>query len=146
MSEIVEFCNNYFILTDRVGNFIYDSANVVFTSSKITYTSTIPFQQYDWIRIVGSSYNDGMYQISAISGNELTITDTLRTETIDCIVALVKFPIEFLNLVSTIVKNYNQQGVKSETLGDYSITYVSGETKQQFSRYRNLYNSFKGVI
>jgi len=80
---------------------------------------------YVWV--VGSVINDGVYKVIGIEGNKLTVDGSLQAEMIErrYRVYLLGIPKAVLDLAEEIMayNDKNASGVKSESLGDYSVSY-----------------------
>lgn len=111
--------------------------------------------QYVWV--YNSFLNDGVYKITAVASNKLTLDATLQAE--DTGETIVVFglapPKAFLDMVasiSTYVTNQGTaQGIKSESQGNRSVSYGSGASgaggsdwqsvySQQLNKYRRMYD------
>ncbi len=81
-----------------------------------------------YVYICGSVLNDGVYQITAIAGDVLEMTGLTPEDTDDVTVYGLAIPPSLLTVVAEI-ESYvakNPDGVQSESLGDYSVSYSGG--------------------
>jgi hypothetical protein len=106
-----------------------------------------------YVYVVGSVMNDGVYKILSIdeATNKLTLEGALQAEMIErkYRVYLLGIPKPLIDLVDEIsaYNTNNPNGVKSESLGDYSVSYGgSGEDgswksvfKSRLAPYRKAY-------
>jgi hypothetical protein len=126
-------CNNYFT-TD-----LYFTADMIFATAtnSITVATLWDDQGFvagDEIYIYGSYRNDGYHTIESISG--LSVIITSATSVIaekagkPILVSVVQWPKTLAYLAAQMIKyDYddrpnNEAGVKSKTLGPYSVSYV----------------------
>ena len=86
----------------------------------------------EYIKIEGSRLNDGVFKIAAIDNTTLTIDTNfdqlIKTET-EISVAMIKcfIPESLTDLIAeikTYTDSHTVDGVKSESIDDYSITYT----------------------
>jgi len=82
----------------------------------------------DTIQISQTYYNDGVYYISSIVGNNITLDRTLFDE-YDVMVTKVEYPYDVkmgvVNLVKWDLSNREKVGVQSETISRHSVTYFN---------------------
>jgi len=138
LSLICSELKNDFIAQGYSGR-IYDSGDLVFTTTTITYDTDeidITLSAGDFIRIYGTDYNDGLYQINSINSGVITIetSKSMKAEEVSGYIALVRFPDEFLSLIAdyidqTIVQDSN---IKKEKIDDVEIEYFNSMTLKDF--------------
>lgn len=154
LNAICSEIKNEFVTIGYNGK-VYDACDLVFTSTTITYDTDIvdiKFQVGDFIRIYGTDYNNGLYQIKTIESGVITIetSKSMRTESVSGYIALISFPDEFLNLISEYVKSniINDSNVKSEKIDDTQITY--NDSKQSIKGFIasniNTLNAYRCVF
>lgn len=82
----------------------------------------------DTVQISQTNYNDGVYYISSIGGNNITLDKTLFDED-DVMVTKVEYPYDVkmgvVNLVKWDLSNREKVGVQSETISRHSVTYFN---------------------
>lgn len=117
LQEVLQYINDYHI------NSYCDLLSVETDGFNVSKVSDFVANQY--VLVVGSKLNDGVYQISSIVGNKLMVSGLLA-ETTDCYIYGLAIPKVLLNLVTEIeVFNLKTNGVTSESLGDYSVSYTT---------------------
>jgi len=133
--QIIDYTNNRFL-----------DSNVWLTSSGFTFNDASPatitdddsgfsdamFYSGMEIFVTGSYNNDGYYTTKTVTAGTITLEsyESLISEDKDNAVAIYKvdFP-KSLKMIFAKMINFNLQksateGIKSQTLGDYSVTYV----------------------
>ena len=91
------------------------------------------FVEGQYILVLGSKMNDGVYTVLNIGGNKLTLdvaVDLVPELTKNMVACSLSIPKAILNLADEI-QAYNAKNdgsVASESLGDYSVTYGEGAT------------------
>lgn len=154
LNAICSELKNEFVAVGYNGK-VYDACDLVFTSTTITYDTdivNINFQAGDFIRIYGTDYNNGLYQINTVESGVITIetSKSMRTESVSGYIALVNFPDEFLNLISDYIKSniVNDSNVKAEKIDDTQITY--NDSKQSIKGFiasnLNTLNSYRCIF
>lgn len=138
---VFEHTNNYFeISTDQVyresNTISFVNGNPSQINDNQNKFKIIGFPKEVHIRVQGSKFNDGIYEVVSVSDGSLVLsTDAvLINEEVDGLtnvfITVVKFP-EGIKLTVTKLIAYhldpkNVKGVQSESLGDHSISYQSG--------------------
>ena len=163
-STIIDYTKNNFEIVPSDGSKIHkltgliineaEGSNFLFnaTDKKITAPSSLNLETYgfaigDDISIKGSSRNDGVYSVAAVSANIITVNEELITETTVnyVVVRHVKFPKALKIVVAQIIKSWmnesQHQGVASKSLGDYSESYFNELPKQTLT----ALNSYRRV-
>ena len=126
----IGYCNNKFLNE----NLYYTASTIGFYGDKIVDSNsgfvTGGFSAGMDIRVYGSDNNDDSYRIKTITAGSIQTYDKMTTETVGNSVTLyqVKYPKGLKLAVANMIGfQLNQtQGVSSETIGDYSVSY-SGE-------------------
>jgi len=153
IDSIVSYCNNDFIMRNNYNNdYVYDDVAMVFTSTTITLTTTIPISTGDFIKIYGTCYNDGIYQVNSYYGGVITIesTKTMRSETITtAYIAIMELPSEILNIIADYIKDnvVNSSDIQKEKIDDVEITYfangsngdITSQNASKLSKYRKVF-------
>jgi hypothetical protein len=127
LDTICEYCKNDFLLYGRNG-YVYDNKTMVATANTITLSTSIPLAAGDFIRLYGTNYNDGLYQIYSYSSGFIIIESTkeLKPETITSgYIALIEFPSNLLNVICDYVRNNVMRDgtVKFEEIDDVRTDY-----------------------
>ena len=149
IAQIMKYCNNHFWRS-------YERNNFAIVEDGITGTFTETYLAGQYIHIVDSYLNDGVYKITAVSSVKLTLDATLIAEDTDDYITVYgcKVPSDFLSLVTDIetwqTKNSGLEGVASESIDSYSVSFASGidgligntwqnAFKSRLSTYRAMY-------
>ncbi len=163
---VFAYTNNYFeILTDEV----YRESNTISfvnsTPAKINDSQNqfvvMGFVPGIHIRVQGSKFNDGVYEVGNVEAGSLTLAmgEVLVNEAVDSkvttLITVVKFPkgikLPVAKLIGFHIDSQNAKGVQSESLGDYSISFQSGGNYPQsllndlipYRRMKTLWDSRK---
>lgn len=126
IDQIMDYLNNHFVRSGESDDFEIVTDGIVgdFDEKYIA-------GQYIWIQ--GSFINDGVYLLTGVSNNKLTVADDTFTaentgESIRVFGCAVPKP--FLTLVddinSWISENAGKEGIASETIDSYSVSFGSG--------------------
>lgn len=116
VSELCRLCKNWFVAETRMGTFEITDGSV----------SGLTAQPGQYIRIIGSVFNDGVYRYP---------TSTLKDETFEGAVWLMAVPQDFLDLAERIAtwrekyENIDSQAMSpfnSESFGGYSYSKAAG--------------------
>lgn len=156
LDQIVEYCKNDFLKYNNYSNeFLYDDCSMVITSNTITLTTDLPLSEGDFIRLYGTAYNDGLYQIKSYSNGVISIEviKTLRAETVTSgYIALVEFPTEFIGVIAKHMKEtmQNEGNVKREKLDDGECEYfipndgadITKNNPSLFNKYRKVFKEY----
>jgi hypothetical protein len=142
IEQLTEYCNDKFASNNN------ESVSMVFTSTTITLTTTLPLVIGDFFLIYGSKWNDGVYQVKTFTNGVITIESSkvMRPETIECQIDLCIFPQQFLQFVSDFTKTniVQNNNISQETVDDYSVTYfTSGDIVQFVQKNSSSLNKFR---
>ena len=92
----------------------------------------------DTIQVSESGVNDGLYVITAVSADSITVDKEMFTVVWN-MVTKVEYPIDIqmgiINLMKWEVTNRNKVGIKSETLSRHSVTYYDQDANNQVMGY-----------
>jgi hypothetical protein len=137
---IHRYCNNDFL--DR--NVEVETTDITFTSTSTITTADNDFSDELFkvgqdIRVSGSALNDGRYTIAGVTTTTLTVSETTivtEDEEKEVQITRIKYPVDLKLGISVLIKEsieYGNRtaGVKSDRLGDYSVSYASAG---QFSK------------
>lgn len=143
MIEIVlKELNNFF-----VGSKQYSEATI--TTDTLTIKQGNSYTTGQYVRIEGTILNDGVYQISGIAevGDNLELTIIgLVPEEANIILSGLYIPRQLLELITEIEANGSTGTVKSESLGDYSVTYdKTGNWQDVYSRQLSVWKKVHSV-
>lgn len=130
--------NNYFVSDYLAGDFTI-ATNVISGANS-------GYKVGQYIRILDSFFNDGVYKIKTIvSAGTYELEGTLTDEEYSGFVCGLKVPPDFVSL-SEEIDAYNAKsgdGVSSESIPNYSVSYSGKKYQEQFadeiSRYRKAY-------
>ena len=137
--EIMQDVNNFFVVES-------EKINVEITSTTLIGDFENEYISGQYVLLQNSLLNDGVYKITNVTATILTLDATLQaedTERIMCLSAL-KIPPSFLNLANEIIANGSNEGVQSESVSRYSVTYGEGGKswtsvyKKALDRWRKL--------
>ena len=140
----VLLCNNKFTnddcITENADDLVFASAtNPTITTTDEGFTED-NFKANMDVYIKGSLLNDGFYTISTVTSTVMTLTtsDELSDETStaqDTTVTItqVKWPDGLKPIIANMIRydmidRMGRSGVKSERIGNYAVTYESGQT------------------
>lgn len=121
--------NNFQIRSIRTSGTCISGVNAVECST------SIPVKSGDTIQISGSKLNSGLYVISEVKENVLTVKEDLLDE-VDVCITKVSYPADVkmgaVNMLKWDLKNRDKAGIQSETLSRHTVTYadMSGENSK----------------
>ena len=137
--EVLQVINNFFV--DSYCDVVSFNDNVVTANEDL-------FIQGQYILIIGSKINDSVYKVESVDGKILTLDSELIDENVDdVLICSLSIPKSIITLV-TEIETYNTNnhgGVKSESLGDYSVSYGNNDTswitvfQHKLARYKKPY-------
>ena len=141
IEQVMDSINNHFVRDFDVDDFEIVSDGIVGS-----FSSTYLIGMY--VLIKHSLLNDGVYEITGVTDDKITVDATLKAEnTGESIVVYALTPKKsFLDLVTeieTFVANDESVGVASESLGDYSVSY--GKEGSWQSVFRKKLNTYRKV-
>jgi len=138
ISEIMREANRYFPRT-------YENLSLVFAATGKTITGVFAetYIAGQYIYIQHSVLNDGVYTIVTASSTVITVAETLRSETNKVNFYGLQPPRDFIDLVAEIDAYTSKDGVSSEKIDDYSVTFEKeGGWKTAFKARINTYRRF----
>lgn len=128
--------NNFFERTSEYGRYTISDDAIT------TIRGDYKVGQY--VRIMNSLFNDGVYKITAVATGEITLDGTLTDEVFCGYVVGLAIPSEFVTL-SAKVEAYSHAGVSSESIPNYSVSYLAQDGitayKAELAPYRKPYQS-----
>lgn len=150
IEQIMSYCNNYFYKARELGKF-----SIV--SGKINNMGIYKPSQY--IKIVGSDFNDGVYKIDSIIDGKIVIA-SLEDEIFDGVIFALSVPRSFLNTIKDIEaykssSMTNNNPYTSESFENYSYTKATNKDgiplswldifKEELKPYRKLNDGVRFV-
>lgn len=147
LEEIMLYCRNFFYKTKEHGNFIISNNQIKMQGRYI---------KGQYIRIIGSMLNDGVYMIEESIDNIITVTG-LNNEIFEGYIMGLAVPKNFLSLASKIEEykiNNKNTDIVSESLGNYSYSKATINGKvvtwenvffDSLKPYRKLTDGFRYV-
>ena len=144
--EFIKLTGNKF-LNNKVS---YSNSQVTFTNSTgiiacaNALLSTNEYFVTGWYFVEGSVHNDGWKQITNVSETELTSATTLVDEDAGYNIKIQKadFPDNVKSVLALMVgerlqRDYKATGIRSESIGSYSVTYEDGYSKDLMKKINN---------
>lgn len=111
---------------------IYGKSVFTATDKKITvdaeyYGDIASIKKGDTILVSRSKRNDAFYTVSDITGNVITVTESIVDDSSYCFISLCDIPQEVIQIVARMVyfdvyTRPSTAGMQSETIGSYSYT------------------------
>ena len=126
IEQVLRSINNFFIQFTR--------SVTTIAAGKITVDNPDDFVVGQYVYLDQTLLNNGIYQITKIEGNELTITATIavaaEAEAENAIVHGLAIPKAVLAIAVEIeaYNTANPNNLVSKTLGDYSVTQATGQS------------------
>ncbi len=133
LNQILKYIRNYFEISS------VESEEI--TTTGVIVPDGTEFKQGQYVLIKQSILNDGVYQITAIAGNELKITG-LSAEAGNFQIYGLAIPKELIEIALEIEAEGSSEGVASESLGDYSVSYTDGNSSWK-TRYKTRLNDYR---
>lgn len=125
ISQVMNYCKNHFWRSRERQLYTFVSDGIVGD-----FNETYLVGQY--IHVVGSMLNDGVYKITAVSDAKLTLDATLTAESTTDVYTTIygcAVPSAFLSVVDDIetwvTANAGKEGLASETIDSYSYSFAS---------------------
>ena len=143
ISEVMREINRWFPRT-------YENVVVAIAATGKTITGDFAetYLAGQYICLQHSVLNDGVYTIVSVTGVAgayiLTVSETLRTETNRVNVFALQPPRDFIDLVTEIDAYTSKDGVASEKIDDYSVSFKNdggwkAAFRERLNTYRRLY-------
>lgn len=113
----------------------------------ITADELIGFREGDRIEIVGTKYNDGLYNIIIVDDHTITVNaDFILEADKDAFVVKIDYPVDLANSLKEIIryqtKMANKTGVKTERVSRTSVTYHDVNSADNIEGIPSSYWSF----
>lgn len=133
LEELLRHLNNYFVVNIYTGDYVIEGSEI-----------SLPFlQQGQYYRIIGSVFNDGVYQY----GHEQLINESFHGAV--CALAVPQAVINIAEEISTWVANNAVSGAyQSESFGGYSYqraTDKNGNPVTWQSAFANRLNQWRKI-
>lgn len=149
LEQVMEYCNNYFYKAKEVGRF-----SIV--SGRISNRGVFKAGQY--VRIIGSDFNDGVYKIESLTDGKINIA-SLEDEMFEGAIVALAVPKSFLSIVKDIeaFESSASSGISpyiSESFENYSYTRATKDGKplswvdlygDRLSQYRKMSDGLRFV-
>ncbi len=157
IDDINYYTNNWFLQSTR---YIYTNDINFSTGSSIAaglmtlettgWTFTEDFRAGDTIYISGTKFNDGYYTCATVGSSSIVTNEIMITEASTSgklpLINRVDFPRDLELIASQMVGykvNQEYQGKASESIGDYSISYITLGTANYPPNILNSLNKYK---
>jgi len=144
IDQVMNEINNHFPRT-------LDAGKYTINGDTLTGALVANYQAGQYVYIIGSILNDGVYKITEVAPGEITLDTTLADEVGEFAVWGLAIPNAFLKIVEDI-EAYQAKGpsdgVASESIGRYSVSYKNGGGwrdifKGRLDVYRCIYDTTK---
>jgi hypothetical protein len=115
--DIMLEVNNFFVKE-------YECVESELTVTKVLadFSNTYIVGQY--IRIKGSTMNDGVYKVTSVANGELMLQATLQPEPSSNItIYSLAVPASFISLANEIIAKGRDESIASESVSRYSVSY-----------------------
>ncbi len=122
MEELMLKCNNYFYRFREAGAYVISNNKIIGVRGK--------YAKGQYIRIINSILNDGVYKISAIAENEITIEEGLNDEMFNGTICGLAVPSKFIDIANKIKaydSEYKASDIISESVTGYSYTKATNK-------------------
>ncbi|MFL2134934.1 hypothetical protein ACEN33_00695 [Ruoffia sp. FAM 24228] len=118
-----------------------------FDNGIITADEIIGFKVGDRVEIVGTKFNDGLYNIISVSKNILTVdSEFIDSTDRGAFVVKIDYPVDIANSLKEIIryqaKMANKTGVKTERVSRTSVTYHDVNSSDNVEGIPSSYWSF----
>ena len=139
LAQVMNACNNHFWKTR-------ERSDLAFVADGITGTFENTYFVGQYVHVVGSYMNDGVYKVTGVATSKLTLDATLTAENSSDFVTLYGcgVPSDFLSVVSDIdtwvTGNSGKEGVSSESIGSYSVSYGTGSDGQTTNNWKSAFD------
>ena len=112
------------------------------------YCDTAIFKAGDTVQVTQSEFNEGLYVISEIDGDVITIEGSL--DETDVLVTKVEYPADVkmgvIEMLDWKLKNADKAGVQSETISRHSQTFDRASIDKDFGVPKELTGFLKGYM
>jgi hypothetical protein len=106
-------CNNFFERSSEYGRY---------TISENAIAVRGDYKAGQYVRIMDSLLNDGVYKIASVEAGEITLDATLTDEEFCGYIVGLAIPNEFVTLAAK-VEAFTNRGIASESIPNYSVSF-----------------------
>ena len=106
-------CNNFFERSSEYGRY---------TISENAIAVRGDYKAGQYVRIMDSLLNDGVYKIASVEAGEITLDATLADEEFCGYIVGLAIPNEFITLAAK-VEAFTNRGISSESIPNYSVSF-----------------------
>ena len=106
-------CNNFFERSSEYGRYII-SENAIAVRGD--------YKAGQYVRIMDSLLNDGVYKITSVEAGKITLNETLIDEEFCGYIVGLAIPNEFITLAAK-VEAFTNRGISSESIPNYSVSF-----------------------
>ena len=106
-------CNNFFERSSEYGRY---------TISENAIAVRGDYKAGQYVRIMDSLLNDGVYKIASVEAGEITLDATLTDEEFCGYIVGLAIPNEFITLAAK-VEAFTNRGIASESIPNYSVSF-----------------------
>jgi hypothetical protein len=106
-------CNNFFERSSEYGRY---------TISENAIAVRGDYKAGQYVRIMDSLLNDGVYKIASVEAGEITLNETLADEEFCGYIVGLAIPNEFITLAAK-VEAFTNRGISSESIPNYSVSF-----------------------
>lgn len=106
-------CNNFFERSSEYGRY---------TISENAIAVRGDYKAGQYVRIMDSLLNDGVYKIASVEAGKITLNETLTDEEFCGYIVGLAIPNEFVTLAAK-VEAFTNRGIASESIPNYSVSF-----------------------
>lgn len=106
-------CNNFFERSSEYGRY---------TISENAIAVRGDYKAGQYVRIMDSLLNDGVYKIASVEAGEITLDATLTDEEFCGYIVGLAIPNEFITLAAKVAA-FTNRGIASESIPNYSVSF-----------------------
>ena len=138
MEKLLRYLNRYYPRS------IESVTSVVADGLEGNFTERYVVGQY--VMLMGTIMSDGIYQLTGVSPTKLTVGEPLTAESDDLIAVVgLSIPKEIIALNAKIEAYKGSEGLASESIDDYSVSFKDGSGWQvayakELQAYRVMYS------
>ena len=152
LDEVLGNLNNYFVYAYAPNVYVDITAS---TKTIALADASYEFSDYaldirvgQYVRIVGTRLNDGVYKVATISTTSFTVEETLVDEDSDqdsdyVTIYELAVPVKLVSIIAEMIADNVTPNIISEKLGPHSVTYAKSSSvfnkyESRIKRYRRL--------
>ena len=106
-------CNNFFERSSEYGRY---------TISENAIAVRGDYKAGQYVRIMDSLLNDGVYKIASVEAGEITLNATITDEEFCGYIVGLAIPNEFITLAAKVAA-FTNRGISSESIPNYSVSF-----------------------